>query len=109
MDTAQLKNILKNALAKYAKYSYQQLLLIGEEHIFEEHGDPIQDISSYWQIELDVLQKWSEEGIEVLQVPVRVRDGKGNVLGGDLYFQSDGVVEISENIYRIDKGVPKNI
>ncbi|MEW8693411.1 MAG: hypothetical protein AB2535_20435 [Candidatus Thiodiazotropha endolucinida] len=109
MDTTQLKNILKNALEKYAKYSYQELLLIGEEHIFEEHGDPTHDINSYWQIELDVLQKWLEDGVEVLQVPVRIRDGEGNVLGGDLYFRSDGVVEISENIYRIDKGVPIKI
>jgi hypothetical protein len=100
-----LKHELDRALNKAGAMSFDDARALGSP-LFEDHGDPVRDLSGYFQIQTELLDSWKEGDVETLHLIVVARD-QSRAIGGDVYLRSDGVVETGQQKYEYVNGVPQ--
>lgn len=106
MQTDRIKNLLHNAAIKYAEFPFEHFSNLNEKHLFEEFGLPGENPEAdYCQIEICLLDRFVENGIEVLFVPITASDGYRE-FGVNLFFYQDGRVRWDERLYEFLDGVP---
>lgn len=106
METSRLKEILNDAIERCMKRPFDWFVALGDEHLFEEVGTPGDKLNSgYCQIEIEILDRFSENDVQVLHVPVTARD-EHKQLGADLFFYADGRMRWDKTIYEFRDGIP---
>lgn len=109
MNTDRLEALLRDAVTRYARLPFDRFSSLGTEHWFEETGSPTGDRdSSYCQIEVELLDRFVEGGVEVLHIPVIARD-EFRELGADLFVYRDGRIRWDKRICEFVDGVPHAI
>jgi hypothetical protein len=104
MDLDNLKSCLLEAVKRYRAMSFDEIAALGEKRVFEERGAT--GSGFYCQIEVAILDKLIENGVDVLHVPIVARDEE-NLLSAELFFYANGRVRWNEGIYRYRDGVPE--
>ena len=104
MDIEELKDRLLDATNRYRAMSFDQIVALGEKRVFEEEGEP--GSNSYFQIEIAILDKFAESGVDVMHVPIVARDEE-NLLSTELFFYANGRVRWNKTVYRYLDGVPE--
>ena len=109
METLRLKALLDDAIERYMKQPFEWFTSLGDEHSFDEIGTPSDSMESgYCQIEVEVLDRFVENGVQVLHVPVTARDERKQ-LEAHLFFYADGRVRWDKTIYELRDGIPHPI
>jgi hypothetical protein len=109
MQTDHMKNLLRNAVIKYIALPFEYYSSLNKKDLFEEfglEGDRLE--SDYCQIEVCLLDRFMENNIEVLHVPITARDGYQE-FGVDLFFYSNGRVRWDEKLYEFLDGIPYSV
>lgn len=106
MQTDHLIALLSDAITRYLAQSFDHFSSLGDEHLFEEIGTPGGGPDGdYCQIEVEILDRFEENGIKVIHVPVTVQDGYKQ-FGATLFFYGDGRTCWDNTIYEFQEGVP---
>jgi len=105
MQIEKLKGKLLDAVERYRVMSFSDVSKLGEKRIFEEEGVPSSS-GFYCQIEVAVLDRLVEDGVDVSHVSVVARD-EANMLSAELFFCANGRVRWNGAVYRYKDGIPE--
>ena len=103
------QDILLDAAARIANWPFERLEQLAHEQWVEEKGSPGDTASGhYCQIEAELLDRFTEDGVEVLHIPVTVGDGYQQ-FGTDLFIYRSGRVRWDRKIVEFINGLPRPV
>jgi hypothetical protein len=109
MHATRQQEILLDAATRLAAWSFERLQQLAEEQWVEEVGTPDNSAAGqYCQVEAELLDRFTEGGVEVLHIPVTAGDGYRQ-FGTDLFVYKSGRVRWDRKIYELIDGVPKSV
>jgi len=106
MKAELLVSHLNDAVDRYSKLPFEKWGPSHGESKFEEIGTPSENHNNYCQIEVELLDRFIEDEVEALHIPIFARD-EYRVFGTDLFIYEDGRIRWNKVIYEFIGGIPK--
>jgi hypothetical protein len=101
-----IKGYLSRAASQIASWSFDRVASLAVEPWVEEVGAPCDiQFDAYCQIEAELLDRISEDGIEALHVTITAGDCV-RVFGTDLFVYRSGRVRRNPKMYEYLNGIP---
>jgi hypothetical protein len=109
MNKQKLSDLLEQTVNRYSKYPFQRISELPDDLFVEIDSGGIPSTNpDYWQIEIEPLQKWNENNLQVIQLMINVRGGTFH-LGSIIEFYSNGNVSFSKEIFEFINGIPHSL
>lgn len=109
MQSERIKSLLRDAVMRYTALPFERLSSLKDEPLLEEVGLPDEKAESdYCQIEVCLVDRFVENGIDVLHVSI-IASGGYREFGVDLFFYQNGRVRWDEKLYEFFDGIPQPV